>query len=46
MTYKKEVDELVTHKERLPWEELRERLKNSGIRNSTLMTRKLLKQHK
>ena len=37
MTYKKEVDELVTHKERLPWEELRERLKNSGIRNSTLM---------
>ena len=37
MTYKKEVDELVSHKERLPWEELRERLKNSGIRNSTLM---------
>ena len=37
MTYKKEVDELVAHKERLPWEELRERLKNSGIRNSTLM---------
>ena len=37
MTYKKEVDELVTHKERLPWDELRERLRNSGIRNSTLM---------
>ncbi len=37
MTYKKEVDELVAHKERMPWEELRERLKNSGIRNSTLM---------
>ena len=37
MTYKKEVDELVAHKERLPWDELRERLRNSGIRNSTLM---------
>jgi len=37
MTYKKEVDELVTHKERMPWEDLRERLKNTGIRNSTLM---------
>ena len=37
MTYKKEVDELVAHKERMPWEELRERLRNTGIRNSTLM---------
>jgi len=37
MTYKKELDELVPHKERMPWEELRERLRNSGIRNSTLM---------
>ena len=37
MTYKKEVDELVAHKERLPWDDLRERLRNSGIRNSTLM---------
>jgi ribonucleoside-diphosphate reductase alpha chain len=37
MTYKKEVDELVPHKERMPWEDLRERLKNTGIRNSTLM---------
>ena len=37
MTYKKEVDELVAHKERMPWEDLRERLRNTGIRNSTLM---------
>ena len=37
MTYKKEVDELVAYKERQDWDELRERLRNSGIRNSTLM---------
>jgi len=36
-TYKKTVDELVTHKERMPWQELREQLKVTGIRNATLM---------
>jgi ribonucleoside-diphosphate reductase alpha chain len=36
-TYKKEVDELVPHVERMPWKELREQLKQTGIRNSTLM---------
>jgi len=36
-TYKKDVDELVPHTERLPWEELRTQLKENGIRNSTLM---------
>jgi|TARA_R110001592_G_scaffold104722_2_gene294710 ribonucleoside-diphosphate reductase alpha chain len=36
-TYKKEVDELVKHKERMDWKSLREQLKYSGIRNSTLM---------
>jgi ribonucleoside-diphosphate reductase alpha chain len=36
-TYKKDVDELVPHVERLPWTELREQLKATGIRNSTLM---------
>ena len=36
-TYKQDVDELVAHKERMPWRELREQLKTSGIRNSTLM---------
>lgn len=36
-TYKKDVDELVPHIERLPWDELREQLKSTGIRNSTLM---------
>lgn len=37
MTYKKEVDDLVKHKERMPWKKLRERLVEHGIRNSTLM---------
>ena len=37
MTYKKEVDELVPHKERQDWKGLRKQLKATGIRNSTLM---------
>ena len=36
-TYKKEVDELVPHKERKAWASLRKQLKDTGIRNSTLM---------
>ena len=36
-TYKQEVDELVTHKERQDWKGLRKQLKATGIRNSTLM---------
>ena len=36
-TYKKDIDELVKHKERLDWKELRKSLKEHGIRNSTLM---------
>ena len=36
-TYKKDVDELVPHKERQNWNELRKNLKEHGIRNSTLM---------
>ena len=36
-TYKKDVDELVAHKERMPWDELRKQLQETGIRNSTLM---------
>tara|TARA_R110001632_G_scaffold9448_3_gene36074 strand:+ start:1759 stop:4050 length:2292 start_codon:yes stop_codon:yes gene_type:complete len=36
-TYKKEVDELVKHKERMDWKGLRKQLKATGIRNSTLM---------
>ena len=36
-TYKKEVDELVKHKERQDWKGLRKQLKDTGIRNSTLM---------
>jgi len=36
-TYKKDVDELVPHMERMDWEGLREQLKATGIRNSTLM---------
>jgi len=36
-TYKKEVDELVPHVERQDWSGLREQLKATGIRNSTLM---------
>jgi ribonucleoside-diphosphate reductase alpha chain len=36
-TYKKDVDELVKHKERCDWKGLRKSLKEHGIRNSTLM---------
>jgi ribonucleoside-diphosphate reductase alpha chain len=36
-TYKKEVDELVPHKERMDWDGLRQQLKETGIRNATLM---------
>ncbi len=36
-TYKKDVDELVKHKERMDWKGLRKKLKETGIRNSTLM---------
>jgi ribonucleoside-diphosphate reductase alpha chain len=36
-TYKREVDELVPHIERMDWTSLREQLKATGIRNSTLM---------
>ena len=36
-TYKKELDELVPHTERMDWVSLREQLKETGIRNSTLM---------
>ena len=36
-TYKKDVDELVPHVERMDWAGLREQLKETGIRNSTLM---------
>ena len=36
-TYKKDVDELVPHKERMDWAGLRNQLKATGIRNSTLM---------
>jgi len=36
-TYKKDLDELVPHKERQDWKGLRKQLKETGIRNSTLM---------
>jgi len=36
-TYKKEVDELVAHKDCVDWAGLRKQLKATGIRNSTLM---------
>jgi len=36
-TYKKDLDELIDHKERMDWAGLREQLKDTGIRNSTLM---------
>ena len=36
-TYKKEVDELIPHQERMDWRALRESLHENGIRNSTLM---------
>lgn len=36
-TYKKDLDELIPHVERMDWNGLREQLKATGIRNSTLM---------
>ena len=36
-TYKRDLDELVPHVERMDWEGLRKQLKETGIRNSTLM---------
>lgn len=36
-TYKKEVNELVKHKDKVDWKGLRKQLKQFGIRNSTLM---------
>ena len=36
-TYKKDVDQLIPHVERMPWQELREQLKEFGIRNGTTM---------
>jgi ribonucleoside-diphosphate reductase alpha chain len=37
-TYKKEaIDNLIESRERLPWAELRDQLRETGIRNSTLM---------
>ena len=36
-TYKKDVDELIKHQERADWKGLRKQLKETGIRNSTLM---------
>ena len=36
-TYKKDIDELVPHKERMAWTSLRKQLKDTGIKNSTLM---------
>lgn len=36
-TYKKDVDQLVSHAPQYPWDELRERAKKFGIRNGTLM---------
>ena len=36
-TYKKDVDELIPHQERMDWETLRTDLQQHGIRNSTLM---------
>src|SRR5210317_1707067 len=36
-TRKQDVDELVPFQERMPWEQLREQLHKTGIRNSTVM---------
>ena len=36
-TYKQDVDELVKHKDKVDWKGLRKQLKETGIRNSTLM---------
>lgn len=37
LTYKKDLDALVPHEERMNWDGLRKQLKETGIRNSTLM---------
>ena len=36
-TYKKDLDDLVPHVERMDWDRLRAQLRETGIRNSTLM---------
>lgn len=36
-TYKRDVDSLIAPEERMPWEALRVRLRENGIRNGTLM---------
>jgi len=36
-TYKQDLDELIPHVERMDWDSLRAQLKETGIRNSTLM---------
>ena len=36
-TYKRAINNLIKHEERLPWKDLRKQLIESGIRNSTLM---------
>ena len=36
-TRKQEIDELVPHQERMPWDALREQIKQTGQRNATLM---------
>jgi ribonucleoside-diphosphate reductase alpha chain len=36
-TRKSDVDELVPHVERMPWDDLRAQIKQTGIRNATLM---------
>jgi len=36
-TYKKDVDDLIAHQERMDWTGLRKQLSETGIRNSTLM---------
>jgi ribonucleoside-diphosphate reductase alpha chain len=36
-TRKTDIDELVAHNERMPWNVLREQLKTTGIRNATVM---------
>lgn len=36
-TRKTDIDELVSYQERMPWNELREQLKTTGIRNATVM---------
>ncbi len=36
-TYKRAIDKLIAHRERLPWKALRKQLRETGIRNSTLM---------